>query len=138
MRTFRVMLLAGVTLLNVVGVGVERRAVGSEDGGYLCALTEVLECSRVSGCERVLPTAAGLPDFLRVARDGSRISTGNPGDDRQTTARLRETVEGGTLLGGMEKSRAWSAALSADGSRLTGVVAETAGAFVLFASCIED
>lgn len=135
MRNVCVMLLAGAALLGVAGVGVGREAAASEEDTYLCALTEVLECSRVSGCERVPPTAAGLPDFLRVARDGSRIETGIPGDERQTTARLQEKFEGDTLLGGMERARAWSAALSADGTRLTGVVAETAGAFVLFASC---
>jgi len=135
MRNLRVVLLMLATLLGLGSGGLETQAVASEGGEYLCALTEVLECSRIAGCERVLPADAGLPDFLRVARDGGKIGTGVKGDERQTAARIRETVEGTALLGGIEKARAWSAALSADGSRLTGVVAAEAGAFVLFASC---
>ncbi|MDF1551688.1 MAG: hypothetical protein P1P84_01440 [Deferrisomatales bacterium] len=132
MRTSRVVLLAGAAL---AGMFVGSAAVASEEGARLCALTEVLECSRLVGCERVLPADVGLPDFLRVAGNGERISTGVKGDERQTAARIRESVEGATLLGGIENARAWSAALSADGSQLTGVVSEPGGAFVLFASC---
>ncbi len=138
MRTYRVVLLGVTALLGVASGGLETHAAASEEGGYLCALTEVLECGRLSGCERVLPADAGLPDFLRVSRSGERISAGARGDERETAVRLRETFEGQTLLGGMEKARAWSAALSADGTRLTGVVADAAGAFVLFASCTGD
>jgi hypothetical protein len=86
----------------------------------------------------VMPSEVGLPDFLRVGPNGEQISAGVPGDPRVTTARIRESVEGATLLGGIEKARAWSAALSADGSRLTGVVAQEGGAFLLFASCTSE
>ena len=135
MRTFRTVVLPLVALVGFVGGDLERTAVASEEGAYLCALTEVLECSRLVGCERVSPDDAGLPDFLLVSRNGEQIRTGVQGDDRQTVVRIRETFGGATLLGGIEEARAWSAALSSDGSRLTGVVAETAGAFLLFASC---
>jgi hypothetical protein len=85
-----------------------------------------------------MPADAGLPDFLRVEPNGAEIRAVAPVDQRATALWIGESVEGGTLPCGIEKAKAWSAALSADRSRLTGVVAGEGGAFLPFGSCTND
>ena len=136
MRAIGLVVLTGAVLLTF-GAG-QARAAGAADGARLCAFTEVLECSPLRGCERVLPAAVGLPDFIRVDPAAGRVDAGVAGDVRQTTVSIKEEVEGLTILGGIENGRGGSATLSADGRRLTGAVAEGAGAFVLFGACTQN
>ena len=136
MRAIAWIVSIGAVLLTC-GAG-QAGAAEAGGGARLCAFTEVLECSPLLGCERVLPAQVGLPDFIRVDPAGGRVSAGEAGDARQTTVRFKEEVEGLTILGGSENGRGWSATLSADGRRLTAAIAEGAGSFVLFGACTQD
>ena len=108
------------------------------EGTRLCAIQEVLECSPVTGCDRVSAADVGLPDFLRVDPQANGLRGIEPGDDRQTAARAKEVVDGTVILAGIEKHRGWSVVLTEDGRRLTGTVTEGEGAFVVFGVCAKD
>lgn len=101
----------------------------------LCAVTEVLDCSPVTGCERVSPTDAGLPEFLRVDANGQGLRSAAAGDERRSSARAREVTQTGVILVGIENLRGWSAVLSEGGRRLVGTTADHDGAFVVFGVC---
>jgi hypothetical protein len=128
-------LCAALALLGCSFAGGSAGAAGFDGSkDFLCAPTDVAECDAAARCERVSPSEVDLPAFLRVSVGKKRISNIEP-PERSTVIENVRSVDGATILQGAENGRAWSMVIDQQTGKLSGSIAEGAGAFVVFGSC---
>jgi hypothetical protein len=127
--------LSGLGLLTALGCTFAAGAA-SFDGSrpLLCAPTDVAQCDPAARCERVSPSEVDLPSFLRLDFKRKAISNIEP-PERSTAIENVRSVDGLTILQGAENGRAWSIVVDQATGKLTGSVADGAGAFVVFGAC---
>ena len=136
MKDFRSLIPAGVFLLLLSPWPAA--AETAQGKTYLCAMTEVIECSPLGDCVRVSPEDARLQDFIRLDLENGLLRAAGQEDKRQTRIRATEVMDGKTILTGMENGRGWNAVLSEDKRDLTGTISDTKAGFVVFGACREE
>ncbi len=113
-------------------------AAAAENGRLLCAITEVIECDPHSGCSELGAEDVGLPDFLVIDLEAKKILEATSVSLRESGFNTNSSVEGMTILSGVDGLRGWSAVLSANNTRLTASVSDELAGFVVFGSCRAD
>lgn len=105
---------------------------GSKD--FLCAPTDVAECDAAARCERVSPSEVDLPAFVRISVSKKQLSNIEP-PERTTRIENVRSADGLTIMQGAENGRAWSLVVDQQTGKLSGSIADGAGAFVVFGAC---
>jgi hypothetical protein len=102
----------------------------------LCAIVEVNFCTTVDSCEQGPPWFWNVPDFLEIDLAGKEIrTTAASGQNRRTPIRSQIREEGGIVLQGLEKGRAFSFHLTEKTGELTLSVAAPGQGGVAFGTC---
>jgi hypothetical protein len=105
---------------------------GSRD--LLCAPSDVAECDSRGNCERVSPSDVALPHFLQLQFSKKRLVSEEVAG-RSTQIDNVRSVDGLTILQGIDNGRAWSVAIHQETGRLSGSVVDSEGAFLVFGAC---
>jgi hypothetical protein len=121
--------------LALLGCATRADAAGFDGSKtLLCAPSDVAECDLAARCERVSPSEVELPPFLRVEFGKQRlVSLSTP--ERSTAIQNVRSADGLTILQGAENGRAWSIVIDQQTGRMSGSVADAAGAFAVFGAC---
>jgi hypothetical protein len=102
----------------------------------LCAIVEVNFCTTVDTCEQGPPWYWNVPDFLEIDLAAKEIrTTAASGQDRRTPILSLIREEGGTVLQGLERGRAYSFHLTEKTGELTLSVASSGQGGVAFGTC---
>ncbi len=102
----------------------------------LCAVVEVNFCTTVDSCEQGPPWFWNVPDFLEIDLGGKEIrTTAASGQNRKTPIRSLTREEGGIVLQGFERGRAFSFFLTEATGELTLSVASAGQGGVAFGTC---
>ena len=104
-------------------------------GQLLCAITEVVECDASGECTRLAAEDVGLPDFLKIDLEAKRIYEATSVSLRETRFKIVSTIDGLTILSGIEGLRGWSAVLSENNTRLNASITHEQAGFVVFGAC---
>jgi hypothetical protein len=102
----------------------------------LCAIVEVNFCTTVDTCEQGPPWFWNVPDFIEIDLAAKEIrTTAASGQNRRTSIRSLVREEGGVVLQGLEKGRAFSFHLTEKTGELTLSVAAPGQGGVAFGTC---
>ena len=112
------------------------------DEPFLCASTQVWECTDGGDCERVLPEEVAAPTFLRVDVKNREIrifEDQGPSEIDQVT-----TITGRLILQGADEAddahpngAGWSLSIEQDTGRFVATATLLQGAVVIFGACTE-
>lgn len=100
----------------------------------LCALSSVVECSRLGDCERQAAEAAEVPPFVRV--DVPQRVLGSIDGARTSPIAAVQRANGRLMLQGTQNSRVWGVVINEETGRMSATVGEDDGALVLTGACI--
>ena len=135
MKTRLARLLMILLLLLMSSVSCLAAEMAGSSGQLLCAITEVVECDASGECTRLAAEDVGLPDFLKIDLEAKRIYEATSVSLRETRFKIVSTIDGLTILSGIEGLRGWSAVLSENNTRLNASITHEQAGFVVFGAC---
>jgi hypothetical protein len=113
-------------------------AAGSSGGDQLlCAITEIVECDAQGECAQRAAEDVGLPDFVMIDLKEKVLTEATPAGGRVSSFNSSSSIEGQTVLSGVDGTRGWSAVLSNGNRRLSATVSDELVGFVVFGVCRE-
>ena len=101
----------------------------------LCAITKVIECDSQGKCVDLAVAEAGLPDFITIDLETKTLAEATPEGGRESSFSTSSSVEGQTILAGVDGLRGWSAVLSDHNRRLSASISDELAGFVVFGVC---
>ena len=101
----------------------------------LCAITKVVECDAQVKCVELAVADAGLPDFIMIDLEAKKLSEATPEGGRESSFSTSSSVEGQTILAGVDGLRGWSAVLSDHNRRLSASISDELAGFIAFGVC---
>jgi hypothetical protein len=100
----------------------------------LCALMEVIECEATSDCQRTTAEHVNLPPFIKV-NVGEKTLVGADNDDNKAVVESIQHTNGRLVMQGGQEGRGWSLVMLQDTGKMSAVVADGDGVFVIFGAC---
>jgi hypothetical protein len=98
-----------------------------------CAPAAVAECDLDAACETVPREEVDLPESLKIDFAAKKIV--NQDGSRSSPIRSVDVEDGVLIVQGSQNGRGWSLAIDRASGRMSGTIAETAGAFVVSGAC---
>jgi hypothetical protein len=121
-----------------VSLGFAGFASGASFDGtkaLVCKFESLAECDTDALCQSVESGEIDLPESIRVDFKGKRLRS----EDGQRTSPIHSTdITNAVLIAqGSQNGRGWSMTIDRETGKMTGTIAESAGAMVLFGSCAD-
>lgn len=131
----RIQILTIVWILFLPFVLTAETITGSEV--CFCAVTRIMECEAIGGCEEISPETANIPGFIKADFKKKRLSTVAKEDTRTTDVKNVEQDGTNFILHGSENHRAWSMMIDSTSGKMSASVTGTGYGFILFGICTE-
>ena len=128
--------------LGLICLLVAPATASAAEGTYMCAFTDVYECTAVAGCKRVSLDFVNLAPVLKFDFDKNRISSDDLGSEPREVD-LKNVVQKGDIillhgLGDNEESpRSFSAAISTKTGKIRGGITTGDATLSLTGDCVD-
>ena len=128
----RVGVLAVAASLGLAGAA---GAAGNFDGtkALVCKFESAAACDTDALCGAVEMADMDLPESIRVDFNGRKLRT--PDGQRSSPIDAKNVSDAALIAQGSQNGRSWSMTIDRETGHMTGTIAETDGAFVLFGTC---
>ena len=126
----------GAAFAIAVVLGFARVASGADFDGkqeLVCSAGDAAECDTSAACDKVAAGEIDLPGAIHV--DFKKKVVRSADGQRSSPIRSVEVEEAALIVQGSQNGRGWSMVIERASGKLTGTIAEIAGAFVLSGSC---
>ncbi len=129
-------LLNVISLIVSLGLAPYPLAAASYDGSapLLCALMQVIECEAASDCQQTTAEDVDLPPFIKV-NFAEKTLMGADNNDQKAVVESVQNAHGRLVMQGGKEGRGWSLVILKDTGKMSAVVADGDGAFVIFGAC---